>query len=454
MKSPAHVLVVDDDPDIIQSARVALRQHFSHVSTESNPAQLPFLLHQKLPDVVLLDMNFTADVTKGREGLYWLEKILQDHPSLSVIMVTAFGDVKLAVEAMKIGAVDFVVKPWDNEKLIATVNAAYQLTKSKQEVAKLRSHQTRMAEVYTQPDFEIVGNSKQMAKVFSMVKRVAATDANVLLLGENGTGKELIAKEIHRQSNRSKGPFIKVDLGTIPFHLFESELFGHAKGAFTDAKQDRVGRFELASGGTLFLDEIGNLPLDQQSKLLSVLQNREVTPLGSNRSVSIDIRLVTATNRPIHQQKEEGSFREDLLYRINTVEIQLPALRERLDDIPHLLEYFLEIFNRKYNKTIVADKGLGQILQAYHWPGNIREFQHAVERAVILCEGNSISKSDFQFSENRERTGNLTNLNEMERKTIEEAIRKNDGNLSKAARELGLGRTTLYRKIIKYNIKL
>ncbi|MGE0587264.1 MAG: sigma-54-dependent transcriptional regulator [Cyclobacteriaceae bacterium] len=454
MKSPAHVLVVDDDPDIIQSARVALRQHFGQVSTESNPAQLPYLLNQKFPDVVLLDMNFTADVTKGREGLYWLGKILEDHPSLSVIMVTAFGDVKLAVEAMKIGAVDFVVKPWDNEKLIATVNAAYQLAKSKQEVAKLRLHQTRMAEVYTQPDFEIVGNSKEMAKVFSMVKRVAATDANILLLGENGTGKELIAKEIHHQSNRSKGPFVKVDLGTIPFHLFESELFGHAKGAFTDAKQDRVGRFELASGGTLFLDEIGNLPLDQQSKLLSVLQNREVIPLGSNKSVPIDIRLVSATNRPIHQQKEEGGFREDLLYRINTVEIQLPALRNRLDDIPRLLEYFLQTFNRKYNKTIKAENGLEQILQAYHWPGNIREFQHAVERAVILCEGNRISKGDFQFSESSQGSSTLTNLNEVEKKTIEEAIRKNDGNLSKAARELGLGRTTLYRKIMKYNINL
>lgn len=454
MKTPAHVLVVDDDQDIIQSARVALRQHFNQVSTESNPAQLPYLLNQKSPDVVLLDMNFTADVTKGSEGLFWLAKILEAHPSVSVIMVTAFGDVKLAVEAMKIGAVDFVVKPWDNEKLIATVNAAYHLSKSKHEVAKLRSHQIRMTEMYTQPDFEIVGNSNEMAKIFSMVSRVAGTDADVLILGENGTGKELIAKSIHRQSARSQGPFIKVDLGTIPFHLFESELFGHRKGAFTDAKQDRVGRFELASGGTLFLDEIGNLPLDQQNKLLSVLQSREIVPLGSNKPIPIDIRLVSATNRPIHRAKEEGTFREDLLYRINTVEIHLPPLRNRLDDIPVLLDYFLRAFNRKYNKAITADDGLEEILKAHHWPGNIREFQHAVERAVILCDGSSITKNDFQFSDNIQTSGGLTSLSEVEKKAIEETIKINEGNLSKAARELGLGRTTLYRKIMKYNIKL
>ncbi|MEQ8424238.1 MAG: sigma 54-interacting transcriptional regulator, partial [Cyclobacteriaceae bacterium] len=257
MKAPAHILVVDDDPDVVQSARVVLRQHFAQVSTESNPEQLPYLINQKQPDVVLLDMNFTADVTKGREGLFWLRKILQDHPSLSVIMVTAFGDVKLAVEAMKIGAVDFVVKPWENEKLIATVNSAFQLSSSKRELVKLRSHQKRMAEVYTQSDSTIIGKSMEMENVFSIVKRVAPTDANILILGENGTGKELIAKSIHQQSNRKDGPFVKVDVGTIPESLFESELFGHVKGAFTDARQDRVGRFELASKGTLFLDEIG-----------------------------------------------------------------------------------------------------------------------------------------------------------------------------------------------------
>jgi DNA-binding NtrC family response regulator len=453
MKTPAHVLVVDDDPDIVQSARVVLRQHFEKVSTESNPQQLPFLINQKHPDVVLLDMNFTADVTKGREGLYWLEKILVDHPSLSVVMVTAFGDVKLAVEAMKIGAVDFVVKPWENEKLIATVNAAFQLSTSKREVAKLRQHQTRMAEVYTQPDVSIIGESKEIKHLFSIVNRVAATDANVLLLGENGTGKELVAKAIHHRSTRSDGPFIKVDVGTIPESLFESELFGHVKGAFTDAKQDRVGRFELASGGTLFLDEIGNLPLTLQSKLLTALQNRVITPVGSNQQISIDIRLISATNENIKELLEEGEFREDLLYRINTVEITIPPLRERLEDIPLLLDYFCSLYNKKYNKSIGIHPEVIEILSRYTWPGNVREFQHAVERAVILCEGESLTSQDFYFpGQRREATENLTNLHDVERKTIADTIKKNKGNLSKAAKELGLGRTTLYRKIEKYGL--
>ncbi|MFZ1808480.1 MAG: sigma-54 dependent transcriptional regulator [Cyclobacteriaceae bacterium] len=453
MKTPAHILVVDDDPDIVQSARVVLRQHFEKVSTESNPQQLPFFINQNHPDVVLLDMNFTADVTKGREGLYWLEKVLGDHPTLSVVMVTAFGDVKLAVEAMKIGAVDFVVKPWENEKLIATVNAAFQLSASKREVAKLKLHQTRISEVYTQPGASIIGESKEIKNVFSIVSRVANTEANVLLLGENGTGKELVAKAIHHQSARREGPFIKVDVGTIPESLFESELFGHIKGAFTDAKQDRVGRFELASGGTLFLDEIGNLPLALQSKLLTVLQNRVITPVGSNKQVPVDIRLICATNENIQELVAEEDFREDLLYRINTVEITIPPLRERTDDIPLLLDYFCSLYKRKYNKSLEMDSEVIQTLKNYNWPGNVREFQHAVERAVILCEGSSICSRDFQFPGQRNVTSeNLTNLHDVERKTIEEAIRKNKGNLSKASKELGLGRTTLYRKIEKYGL--
>ncbi len=453
MKTSAHILIVDDDPDIVQSARVVLRQHFEKVSTESNPQQLPFLIKQNHPDVVLLDMNFTADVTKGREGLYWLKNILGDHPSLSVVMVTAFGDVKLAVEAMKIGAVDFVVKPWDNEKLIATVNAAVQLSNSKREVAKLKQHQIRMAEVYTQPDISIIGESKAIKNVFSIVNRVATTDANVLLLGENGTGKELVAKAIHHRSSRNDGPFVKVDVGTIPESLFESELFGHVKGAFTDAKQDRVGRFELASGGTLFLDEIGNLPLSLQSKLLTALQNRVITPVGSNQQIAIDIRLISATNENIEKLVEEGVFREDLLYRINTVEITVPPLRERVDDIPLLLNHFCLMYNNKYNKSLSVHPEVIKTMEHYAWPGNVREFQHAVERAVILCEGERISNEDFQFPGQRSAsTERLTNLNDVERKAIEESIRKNKGNLSKAAKELGLGRTTLYRKIEKYGL--
>ena len=453
MKVPASILVVDDDPDIVKSARVVLRPHFDQVTTESNPQQLPYLINQKSPDVVLLDMNFTADAAKGREGLFWLKRILDDHPSTSVIMVTAFGDVKLAVEAMKLGAVDFVVKPWENEKLIATVNAAYQLFSSKREITKLKTHQTRMAEVYVPSDTTIIGKSEMMENIFSIVNRVAITEADVLLLGENGTGKELIAKAIHHQSPRRKGPFVKVDVGTIPESLFESELFGHVKGAFTDAKQDRVGRFELASGGTLFLDEIGNLPLSLQSKLLSVMQNRVITPVGSNKQVLIDIRLISATNVSIQKLIGEEMFREDLLYRINTVEITLPPLRNRIEDIPLLLDHFMSIYNRKYSKSLGIAKDVTQALKRYHWPGNIREFQHAVERAVILCDGKHISSLNFQFPNQNIRTeANFTNLNDMERKTISEALRKNNGNLSKAAKELGLGRTTLYRKIEKYGL--
>lgn len=453
MRTSAHILVVDDDPDIVQSARVVLRQHFEQVSTESNPQKLSFLINENHPDVVLLDMNFTADVTKGREGLFWLQKIVEDHPSLSVVMVTAFGDVKLAVEAMKIGAVDFVVKPWENERLVATVNAAFQLSKSKREVAKLKLHQTRMAEVYAQPDSSIIGESKGIRNVFSMIKRVAITDANILLLGENGTGKELVAKSIHHQSHRCDGPFVKVDVGAIPDSLFESEMFGHIKGAFTDAKQDRIGRLELASGGTLFLDEIGNLPLTQQSKLLTVLQNRIITPVGSNKQIPIDIRLISATNEHIVKLVAEQEFREDLLYRINTVEITIPPLRERLDDIQLLLNHFCSIYNKKYNKSLNVDSGVIQTLENYNWPGNVREFQHAVERAVILCESKNITVRDFQFPDKRSMDlENSTNLNEVERKAIADAIRKNKGNLSKAARELGLGRTTLYRKIEKYRL--
>ncbi len=445
-------MVVDDDPDILQSARVVLRQHFEKVTTESNPQQLPYLINQQPPDVILLDMNFTTDVTRGSEGLFWLKAILEEHPSISVIMVTAYGDVKLAVEAMKIGAVDFVVKPWDNEKLVATVNAAFHLSISKKEIAKLKSHQTRMAEVYAESD-AIIGVSSAMKNVFSMVKRVAGTDANILLLGENGTGKELIAKAIHQQSERKDNPFVKVDVGTIADNLFESELFGHVKGAFTDAKQDRVGRFELAAGGTLFLDEIGNLPLALQSKLLSVLQNRVITPVGSNKQIEIDIRLICATNGEIDQMVANDQFREDLLYRINTVEITLPPLRERVEDIPLLLHHFLEIYNRKYKKTLEAGPDIIRILRKYHWPGNIREFQHAIERAVILCGEKHITAIDFHFPDQRVKAGEpITNLTEIERKAISEAIRKNKGNMSKAARELGLGRTTLYRKIEKYGL--
>lgn len=446
-------MVVDDDPDVVQSVKVVLRPHFGEITTETNPQQLPFLIRQRQPDVVLLDMNYTSDVTRGSEGLYWLKQILGDHPLLSVVMVTAFGDVKLAVEAMKLGAVDFVVKPWENEKLIATVRTALQLAASKKELQTLKNRQSRMTEVYAHPETDLIGKSKVMNDVHHMVEKVSATDANVLILGENGTGKELVAKALHLNSGRASGPFVKVDVGTIPDTLFESELFGHVRGAFTDAKQDRMGRFELASGGTLFLDEIGNLPLQLQSKLLSVLQNRWLSPLGSNKQIAIDIRLISATNRSVTHLVEEGLFREDLLYRLNTVEIVLPPLRDREGDIAVLVDHFLHLYGRKYGKSLTIDQNLIAALASYSWPGNVRELQHAVERAVILCDNEKLSAKDFQLEKNRTtRSENATTLDDVERKAIANAIRKNAGNLSKAAKELGLGRTTLYRKIQKYGL--
>jgi DNA-binding NtrC family response regulator len=452
-KTPARILIVDDEKDVAQSARVVLRQQFESVFTEDNPQKTLFIIKDKSIDVVLLDMNFTTGVTKGSEGLFWLKQITQDFPNVSVIMITAYGDVKLAVEAMKTGATDFVVKPWDNDKLIATVNSALNLTKSKRELAKLKSHNTRLGQVYSAPEAVLIGESPAMMEVRKLIDKVSRSDANVLLLGENGTGKELVAKSIHERSPRNGGPFIKVDIGTIPATLFESELFGHRKGAFTDARADHVGRFELASNGTLFLDEIGNLPLQLQIKLLSVLQNREFIPVGASESVSIDIRLISATNQALNDMISAGAFREDLLYRLNTIEITIPPLRERGDDVPVLLDHFMAIYSRKYGKKLAVDDRLVRHLKNYLWPGNVRELQHATERAVIMCENHTLTLTDFLVSEGKRVTKKVQlNLDEMERLTIQQAIAKHEGNLSKAALELGLGRATLYRKIKKFEL--
>jgi two-component system, NtrC family, response regulator HydG len=453
-KLAANVLIVDDDPDIVQSARVVLRQYVNNVYTTSNPEEIPFLLNQQGADVVLLDMNFTTGVTKGSEGLFWLKQITSEFPEVSVVMITAYADVKLAVEAMKSGAIDFVIKPWDNDRLVATVTSAYNLSVSKKELNRVRSHQSRLSEVYTKPENLLIGESEAMMEVKNSIIKLARTDANILLLGENGTGKDLVAKSIHQQSHRSNEPFIKVDVGSIPATLFESELFGHKKGAFTDARANHVGRFELASGGTLFLDEIGNIPPSQQIKLLTALQNREIMPLGGSQFIKIDVRLISATNQPLQQMIREGVFREDLLYRINTVEITLPPLRERIEDIPMLLAHFLNVYGKKYQKALSISNKVIAHLSGYRWPGNVREFQHAVERAVIMTEHTTLEPHDFLFPV-ATRTTNLKeahDLDSIERKAIEESIRKNKGNISKAAQELGLGRTTLYRKIQKYGL--
>jgi len=454
MEKNGKILVIDDDEGILLSARVVLKKHFSLIKILTDPELIPSTVAGEQFDVVLLDMNFTAGATSGKEGLSWLQKIHKLAPEVHVIMITAYGDIDLAVKAMKEGAVDFVVKPWDNNRLLATVTAAYKLSISRKEIAQLKSHQKVLTEEIGQPYSEMIGSSQAMQEVLTAVEKVSVTDANVLLLGDNGTGKELIARLIHRKSLRAESIFIGIDLGAVTETLFESELFGHTKGAFTDAKEDRAGRFELASGGTLFLDEIGNLSLPLQSKLLAAIENREFVRVGSNTIVQTDVRIVSATNMPLHEMVDRGEFRQDLLYRINTVEIRIPPLRERVKDIPLLVQHFLKLYTKKYNRPFpkISKSGLKK-LGNYHWPGNVRELQHLVERAIIMSEGREINLDQF-ISEvgQRHPVQDILNLEEVEKATISNALKKNRGNVSKAAKELGLGRTTLYRKMEKYGL--
>jgi len=455
MERKGKILVVDDDKDILLTARIVLKKQFELIRTTDKPEDIPGILQDTSIDVVLLDMNFSSGATSGREGIIWLRKLYELDNSINVIMITAYGEIDLAVKAMKEGAVDFIVKPWDNKKLLATVMAAYRLSKSRKEIETLKSTQKVLTRDIEQPFSEIIGFSQVMQDVFKTVEKVSTTDANVLLLGENGTGKELVARLIHRKSKRSGKIFIGVDLGAISDTLFESELFGHVKGAFTDAKEDRPGRFELASGGTLFLDEIGNLSLPLQAKLLAAIQNKEVFRVGASLPKKTDVRLISATNMPLHEMVDKNKFRQDLLYRINTVEIRIPPLRERSKDIPLLINHFLNIHSKKYNKPVpeISKSDMKELIN-YNWPGNVRELQHLVERAIIMSEGPEIRLADFIVDIGRPkfRPEEILNLEDMEKITIENAIARYRGNISKAARELGLGRTTLYRKINKYGI--
>jgi DNA-binding NtrC family response regulator len=451
------ILIVDDDEDVLFAARLLLKKHAEIVHTEKDPQSIPTLLKNESYDVILLDMNFTKDSTSGYEGFHWLNKILEIDPSAVVILITAYGDVELAVRAIKEGAMDFVVKPWQNEKLLATLFAAMKLRRSKMQVDNLRSLQDRLSADLDQPFTELVGVCPAMQQVFSTVQKVAKTDANVLILGENGTGKELVARELHRQSARKDEVFISVDMGAISETLFESELFGHIRGAFTGAREDRPGRFEIASEGSLFLDEIGNLSLPLQAKLLTVLQNRKVIRVGSNKPRDIDIRLICATNLPIHEMVAEKEFRQDLLYRINTVEIHLPPLRDRQEDISLLMEHFLRVYTKKYRKPQMrVNASILKKLQKYHWPGNIRELQHAIERAIIMSESPVLQPSDFFLSSAEVKEDGLVfdnyNLEEVEKTVIRKAITKHAGNISQAARELGLTRASLYRRLEKYGL--
>jgi DNA-binding NtrC family response regulator len=453
----AKILIIDDDEDILFAFRFLVRKHVSEVHTEKNPSRIPQILAKDTFDLIFLDMNFEQDVTSGKEGFYWLQKILDLDPAAIVILITAYGDVEMAVEAVKKGATDFILKPWQNEKLLATVSASLELRKAKMEAAHLRKQQQRLSADIDQPFQEIIGESAPMKSLYETIAKVAGTDANVFILGENGTGKELVARAIHRQSLRSEKVFISVDMGAITESLFESELFGHVKGAFTDAKKDHIGRFEIANGGTLFLDEIGNLSFALQSKLLTVLENRQVIAVGSTRSQPIDIRLICATNMPIYEMVNENRFRQDLLYRVNTVEIKLPPLRDRQQDIKSLAEHFREIYVKKYNKQIQSISGPAiNKLEDYHWPGNVRELQHAVERAIIMSEGNILNDDDFLFSPTGSRAADTQfdtyNLDQIEKTAIEETIKRHRGNISAAAKELGISRAALYRRMEKFGL--
>ena len=456
MENIGRILVIDDDPYILLSLQTLLEQHFSYVKTVSDPEDIPSVLKEESFNVVLLDMNFKPGDTSGREGLRWLKKLMEKDPLLNVIVITAYGGIQTAVKAMKAGAVDFIIKPWQNERIISTVSAAIKLSQSNRNVALLRGRQDLLSSSIDNNFPEIIGESDAIRKVLNDIIKVAATEANVLILGENGTGKELVARELHRKSYRAKEIFMSTDLGALSENLFESELFGHVKGAYTDAKDNRIGRFDAASGGTLFLDEIGNLPLPLQAKLLSVLENREVIPLGSNKPVKVDIRLIAATNLDLKRLTTAGGFRQDLLYRINTVEINLPPLRDRKDDIPLLAGSFLNTYTRKYHKPrLELSKPVLKKLQNFNWPGNIRELQHAIERAVILSDGTSIFPDDFNFSssgrEDDFKKDNY-NLEDLEGWAVQECLKKHGGNITQAARELGLTRGAMYRRISKYGL--
>ena len=452
------LLIVDDDEDVLTAARLFLKQHVASVHTEKNPEKIPFLLTNESYDVILLDMNYTRDATSGKEGFHWLNKIMEIDPSAVVILITAYGDIDMAVRAIKEGAMDFITKPWQNEKLLATVNAALNLRRSRIQVTSLRQQQQQLSADLDQPFHDMIGTSPAMREVFGIIEKVAKTDANILIIGENGTGKELVARAIHRQSERANEVFISVDMGSITETLFESEMFGHVKGAFTDAKQEKPGRFEVASGGTLFLDEIGNISLQQQSKLLTVLQNREVYRVGSNTPRPIDIRLLCATNMPLHDMVDKNKFRQDLLYRINTVEIHVPPLRERVEDIPLMVEHFISLYSQRYRKNIKrCDPAALKKLEKYSWPGNIRELQHAVERAIIMSDTEVLQPQDFLLhrSEHAEYGTHAESfkLDDVEKITILKAIDKHEGNISKAAKELGLTRASLYRRLEKYGLQ-
>ena len=450
-----NILIVDDNKNVLSALRILLSDYFENIVLLTSPNTLMSELRDKNPDVVLLDMNFSAGINSGNEGLFWLSEIKKSDEELPVVLFTAYADIDLAVKALKGGATDFVVKPWDNAKLLATLQSAYSLRQSRKEVKKLREKQSVLNRDIQKEEDICWGKSPAMQRLLTMIKKVAVTDANVLITGENGTGKELIAKMIHRYSPRAAETLIIVDMGAVTETLFESELFGHVKGAFTDAKADRSGKFEAADGGSLFLDEIGNLSYPLQAKLLSALQTRHITRVGSNKSISVDIRVISATNKNLFKSVKKGEFREDLLYRINTIHLEVPPLRERREDIPQLADFFLRRLARKYGKSDLklGEKALCK-LESYAWPGNVRELEHAIEKAVILSDNQELQPNDFYMRTPDETSFVVESftLEEMEKILIEKALRKYDNNISAVAAELGISRPTLYSKIRKYEL--
>lgn len=460
MSKRGNILIVDDDEDILTAGRLLLRRQFQNVTTCANPEQLPDLLAAGDIDVILLDMNFGPGESSGEQGMHWLKTILEIDPGAIVVMITAHGSVNTAVEAMKQGATDFIAKPWQNEKVVATISAAFKLRQSRVETETLRQTNEELVRDTAPGGADIVGNSAQLRSVLSIVRRAGPTDANVLILGENGTGKELIARELHRCSARAHNVFLSIDMGSISESLFESELFGHRKGAFTGANEDRIGRILAANGGTLFLDEIGNLPLHLQAKLLSVLEQREVVAVGANKAQAFDVRIVAATNLPANELRNADRFRADLLFRLNTVEIAVPPLRERVDDIMPIAEHYLAKFSRKYGgKTRSFSPAAESALLEYEWPGNVRALRHAIERAVILADSDLIGPQDLQLNYSSEPLPadsqvmpTIYNLDHLERETISKALLKHGFNISRAANELGLTRASLYRRMEKHDL--
>lgn len=450
------MLIVDDNQAVLSALGQLLEVEVEKVIGIKSPGLIPGIIETQEIDVIIMDMNFSRGVTDGQEGISWLKRILQDDPDAVVLMITAYGEMELAIEAMKCGATDFIAKPWDNDKLVATVRAGIMLKESRMQVRKLKSKQDHLSHYIDAGHEKLYGKSSEMYRVQETIRKVAPSDSNVLVLGENGTGKELIAREIHQASNRSDEVFVHVDLGAISESLFESELFGHTRGAFTDAKYDKPGRIEIASGGTLFLDEIGNLQPAMQTKLLNVLQNREIYRIGSNKPQAADFRLISATNQDLRALISENLFREDLYYRINTIEVTAPPLRERGQDIVNLASYFLEKYQAKHKRPgLRFSPGALEAIQTYQWPGNVRQLQHSVERAVLMADGRKIEAGDiFPGASEINSPGEIRRptLAQLEEISIRDSIQRNGGNLSKVARELEVARSTLYNKMKSYGI--